>query len=297
MKKYEMPADAFSSRRKNNSKENQNSAHTHTPPAAQLILWLYCGQLCVWQASSGLLPKVLPVKGETKLTVRDAASLGSAWEDVVTRLCDGGININHALWVADALGRQWCAEQKMAAWQLPWEWLAQRFGLSDAVKQDDVEDAWQAQILPWLINADDAVQRMQLQRSRECEHASETQRLASERAALTLDNENLRAQNAALQQVDAEQLASFLPALYPRVFTAIGPADLALLCGRIEPLALPNPYPEPVEETLRTLQKRFRALPQVLQKQIIRFMADLPHSRKLQIRPEMRDLVEALIDN
>ena len=111
------------------------------------------------------------------------------------------------------------------------------------------------------------------------------------------ENDHLRAQNAALQQVDAERLVSFLPALFPRVFTAIGPADLALLCGRTEPLALPNPYPEPTEETLRTLQKRFRALSQEWQRQIVRFVADLPQRQKLQPRPEMRELVRDLEEN
>lgn len=297
MKKTEKHANPAPSNRKQLSNGEQTSAHTAVPPTAQVILLLHGGQLCAWQATPGLLPKALLIKGETQLTVRDAPSLGSAWEDVATRLRDDGISIGHTLWVADAPGRQWCAEQKLAEWQLPWEWLAQRFGLGDVALWDALEDAWQAQILPWLITTDDAAQHQQLQRTRESEHASETERLAAERAVLALDNERLRAQNAALQQVDAERLASFLPALYPRVFTAIGPADLALLCGRTEPLALPNPYPEPVEETLRTLQKRFRALPQPLQKQIIRFMADLPHSQKLQLRPEMRELVDALQDN
>lgn len=73
--------------------------------------------------------------------------------------------------------------------------------------------------------------------------------------SLLQENESMRSQNAALQQVDTERLASFLPALFPRVFTVLGAADLALLCGRVEPLAIPNPYPEPSEEALRTLQK------------------------------------------
>lgn len=265
-------------------------------PAAQLILLLHSHKLSAWQITPGLLPKVLPIKGEALLTVRDAPSLGSAWEDLATRLHDGDLTISHALWVADAQGRQWCAEQKLADWQLPWEWLAQRFGLGDAAPWDTPQ-ALQEQVLPWLATADDNAQRQQLQHTREREHANETERLAAERAALAQENERLRAQNAALQQVDAEQLASFLPALFPRVFTTIGPADLALLCGRTEPLALPNPYPEPVEETLRALQKRFRTLPQVLQKQIVHFITDLPHSQKLQPRPEMRELVEALKDH
>lgn len=276
------------------NKEQSVSAVSTTPTVPKFILLLHSHKLSAWQITPGLLPKALPIKGENQLTVRDASSLGSAWEDLAARLRDSGLSISAPLWVADATGRQWCAEQELAAWQLPWEWLAQRFGLGDAAPWDTLKETWQAEILPWLITADDAAQRQQLQHTREREHANETERLAAERAALAQENERLRAQNAALQQVDAEQLASFLPALFPRVFTTIGPADLALLCGRTEPLALPNPYPEPVEETLRALQKRFRALPLALQKQIVHFITDLPHSQKLQPRPEMRELVEAL---
>ncbi len=264
--------------------------------ASQIILLLHGGQLASWQAMPGLPPKALPIKSETRLRVGDASSLASAWEDLADRLRGDDMHTTPPLWIADAPGRQWCAEQKLAAWQLPWEWLAQRFGL-DAVAPWDVPDTLHTHILPWLATADDSAQRQQLQQRRENEHANETERLAAERAALAQENDHLRAQNAALQQVDTERLVSFLPALFPRVFTVLGGADLALLCGRVESLAIPNPYPEPTEETLRTLQKRFRALPQELQRQIVRFMADLPHSQKLQPRPEMRDLVETLKGN
>ena len=262
----------------------------------QIILLLHGGQLASWQATPGLPPKALPIKAEPLLRVRDASALASAWEDLAKLLHDDGVHTTHTLWIADAPGRQWCTEQKLATWQLPWEWLAQRFGL-DAASPWEVPDTLQTHILPWLATADDSAQRQQLQQRRENEHANETERLAAERAALEQENDHLRAQNAALQRVDAERLLSFLPALFPRVFTTIGPADLALLCGRTEPLALPNPYPEPTEETLRTLQKRFRALPQELQRQIVRFVADLPQRQKLQPRPEMRELVRDLEEN
>jgi len=60
------------------------------------------------------------------------------------------------------------------------------------------------------------------------------------------------------------------------------------------PLAIPNPFPEPSEETLRTLQNDFRALPRHLQQQIVGFVARLPQRQKLQPRPEMRDLLYEL---
>ena len=262
----------------------------------QIILLLHSDQLAGWQTMPGLPPKALPIKSETRLRVGDATALASAWEDLADRLRGDGMHTTPPLWIADAPGRQWCAEQKLAAWQLPWEWLAQRFGL-DAASPWEVPDTLHTHILPWLATADDSAQRQQLQQRRENEHANETERLAAERAALEQENDHLRAQNAALQQVDAERLVSFLPALFPRVFTVLGGADLALLCGRVESLAIPNPYPEPTEETLRTLQKRFRALPQELQRQIVRFVADLPQRQKLQPRPEMRELVRDLEEN
>lgn len=279
------------------SKRKQLSNQEQTPPVepvtAQLILMLHSHKLCAWQAMVGLSPKALQIKGEDRLSVRDAQSLASAHADLTKRLRDDGTHLAHTLLVADHAGRQWGTTEPRAAWQLPWEWLAQRFGLGDAAPWD-IPEALRDQILSWLTTADDAAQREHLQQARKSEHASETERLATERALLAQDNERLRNQNAALQQVDAERLASFLPALYPRVFTVIGPADLALLCGHIKPIALPNPYPEPVEETLRTLQKNFRALSREKQAQIVGFVTSLPHSQKLKPRPEMYDLVEEL---
>lgn len=276
------------------NKSQKPSSAAKNSLTVQLVLLLHSQQLGAWLLAAGQKPKLLKIKGEDCLTVRDAPSLQSAHDDLSRRVRDDNIHITQTLWVADTQGRQWATSQSLTGWQLPWEWLALRFGQGDASPWNTQDATWQTKILPWLLHADDAAQRQSLQRSRESEHASETERLALERAALERENEHLRAQNAALQQVDAERLVSFLPALYPRVFTAIGPADLALLCGRAEPLALPNPYPEPVEETLRTLQKRFRALPQALQQQIARFMTDLPQGQKLQPRPEMRELVEEL---
>lgn len=263
-------------------------------PTTQLTLLLHSQQISAWYAVPGLSAKVLKIKGEDRLTVRDEPALDDALADLAKRLHDDGIHPTHALWVVDAEGWPWCAgEMAATTWLLPWEWLAQRFGLGTASPWE-ASEILEDQLLPWLATGDDAIQRQKMQQAREHEHSSETERLAAERAALALENEQLRVQNEALQQVDAELLVSFLPALYPRVFTVIGPADLALLCGRVEPVQLPNPYPEPVEETLRALQKRFRALPPTRQKQIVGFIAALPHSPKLQPRPEMRELVEEL---
>lgn len=270
-------------------KMQRTAAHV----APQLIMLLHSHRLAAWQVRPGLGPEGVPIKGESCLSVRDARALASAHADLAERLRGDGVRIVHTLWVADIEGRQWCIAEQLATWQLPWEWLAQRFGLGE-VSPWDSPDVLGGQLLPWLVAADDAAERQQLQRTREGEHVSETERLTAERVLLAEDNERLRAQNVALQQVDAEYLATYLPALFSRVFTELGAADLALLCGRVEPLAIPNPYPEPSEETLRTLQKRFRALPSELQRQIAGLVASLPQRQKLQPRPEMRELLDEL---
>lgn len=265
---------------------------------SSIIVLLHTQQLAAWQTLPGQSPAALPIKGETLLTVRDPRALADAYQDMADRLNgnDTPIDPQHTLWLADASGRQACSDAQLAAWTLPWEWLAQRFGLGTASPWEE-RDTLHQHILPWLITADDRAQRQHLQQLRQSEHRSETARLAAERNALARDNEHLRAQHAAVQQVDTERLLTFLPALFARVFTVIGAADLALLSGRIEPVSLPNPYPEPAEETLRTLQKRFRALPRSLQQQIVGFVTPLPQRQKLQPRPEMRELINELEGN
>lgn len=282
------------------SKKQQKSSITpDTPAVSHLVLVLHANELAAWQASTGGKPKALPIKGEQRLPVRNPQALESAHADIAELLRGSGVNVACTHWLADAGGRQWCAEGagkvgNAATWQLlAWEWLADRFGLGNASPWEAAE-TFTGQILPWLTTADDSHQRQQLQHAREREHHNETDRLAAERAALAQENDRLRGQNAAMQQMDVERLVSFLPALFPRVFTVLGTTDLALLCGQVTPLSIPNPYPEPSEEALRTLQRRFRALPHELQKQIVGFIAPLPQRQKLQPRPEMRELVQSL---
>lgn len=282
------------------SKKQQKSSVTPAiPVASHLVLVLHANELAAWQASLGGKPKALPIKGEKRLSVRYAQALESAHADIAERLRGNGINVVCTHWLVDVGGRQWCADcagtvGNAATWQLlAWEWLADRFGLGNASPWEATETVTD-QILPWLTTADDSHQRQHLQNAREREHHNETERLAAERVALAQENDRLRGQNAALQQVDVERLASFLPALFPRVFTVLGPVDLALLCGQLTPLSIPSPYPEPSEEALRALQRRFRALPHELQKQIVGFVAPLPQRQKLQPRPEMRELVQSL---
>lgn len=266
-----------------------------------LVLVLLGGELTAWQVSPASLPLPLKLQGQMRLPINRPQSLASALQDVMERLQGDDIHPAQLHWLMDAAGRQvWMQSPPQESlpdlppWQLlAWEWLVERFGLRHEARQQPIEQL-EHEVLPWLVSHDSSEERQQLQDALAREHQGESERLAAERAHLQRDNEQLRAQNLALQQVDAERLVSFLPALYPRVFTQLGAVDLALLCGRIEPLPISNPYPEPSEEALRILQKRFRDLPRGLQGQIVRFVAHLPQRQRLVPRPEMRALINEL---
>lgn len=263
-------------------------------------------QLAAWQLVAPCSLRRMHVQGQECLSLQSSETLVEAYADLVERLRGEGLAVGEVTWLMDKGGRElWAAglpqleklPMQPIVWQcLSWEWLAGRFGLSDAAP-------WEAlarltgEILPWLVSTDDAAERRQMQETLAREHQSESERLGAARVHLQQENERLRAQNAALQQVDVDRLVSFLPALFPRVFTVLGAVDLALLSGRVEPPNIPNPYPEQSEEALRVLQRNFRTLPRELQRQIVGFVARLPHRQKLQVRPEMRELVLELEGN
>lgn len=263
-----------------------------------LTLVLVGGELSALLFVAGERLRSLPVHGERRLRTESAVQIEAALADLGERLQGEGVRVEQLHWLADLHGRQcltaWHATGTLSGsfWQvLAWEWLACRFGCEPGYP---AEDFLEGELLPWLLSADDVEERRHLLAARQQVHLSEAGRLAAERAVLQRENEMLRAQNSALQQIDAERLASFLPALFARVFTVLGAADLALLCGRVEPLAIPNPYPEPSEETLRVLQRDFRALPRQAQWQIVGLIERLPQRQKLQSRPEMRELLSEL---
>ncbi len=104
----------------------------------------------------------------------------------------------------------------------------------------------------------------------------------------------LEARFAALHPADGELLLTFLPALYAQAYTVLGGVDLALLVGRVEPFAIPSPYPEPSSEALHRKQRDFLALPRDTQRQIIQLVSGT--TKKLRPRPEMRKLIQELED-
>lgn len=254
-------------------------------------------QLAAWSVTTPQAIRRLALSGEELLKVRSEHSLNEGCKDAVARLRSDGSAADFIHWITatedvDSLLKS-KPLTKDAHWQiLSWEWLSQRFATEEGPWQNIA--LLEGQIFPWLATANKAKERETMQQALHHEHQSKSAQLAQERDQLELENEALRAQNSALQNVDAENLVRFLPALFPRVFTVLGAADLALLCGRVEPLAIPNPYPEPCEETLHVLQKKFRNLPRALQQKVVGLVAQLPQRNKLRPRAEMRALISEL---
>ena len=273
-----------------------------TPAApATLVLLLLDQHLTAWLALPGSAPREQRIEAESGgMPCRTGDVLAQCLGDLRSRL-------GHELGTEPAL-ELLCDDASRAllttalprlapllansAWQVHrWEPLAARCGRPREEKRRPAGDWIAGQVLTLLLARDDAHARQQMQATAQREHASLTEQLQAERARLQRENDTLRAQNDAVRQVDAERLIVFLPALFARVFSEMGGQDLALLTGRPEPYPLPNPYPEPSPETLHELQRRFRALPRELQRQVVGFMAHLPQRQRLKPRPEMRELI------
>lgn len=273
-----------------------------------LVIICVAKQMAAWQIDANLKPVRLPLQKQELLQIGAAHALAAASADLSDRL--QGCEIRQLHWLCDADGRKFWAESLSQTssfsaptpWQLlGWEWVSTRLGLAHPAHTGNPASPWnmgtkwvENELLPWLLARDDAAERDQLKAARLLEHQNAAEKLAAERAQLQQNNLRLREENAALRQVDAERLVTYLPALFARVFTVLGASDLSLLCGRVEPLHIPNPYPEPSEETLRTLQKDFLALPRRQQQEIVDFITRLPQRQKLQPRPEMRSTLSEL---
>lgn len=271
-----------------------------------VVLILIENEISAWKIATVKSAQRLPMQGESILKLSSADELFEAYSDLNERLRGDGEYPTEVHWILDKTSHPlWqlfqtkskpTGERDIILQCFSWEWLSVRLGLqSKKVLAEPIQI--ESQLLPWLFNIDHEHECQQIQELRAQEHQTESARLAAERFSLLQENTQLAAQNSALQQVDAERLLSYLPALFARVFTVLGAADLALLCGRVEPFSIPNPYPEPSEETLRILQKQFRVLPRELQKQIVHFVSHLPQRQKLSPRSEMRELISELGGN
>lgn len=257
-------------------------------------------KLAAWHIKSLSTPKRQMLQGDAYLPITAPDNLVGALRDIEDRLKGDDSSYEVVHWILDQnMGQIWQkalpelqADQKgkTLTQLVSWEWIKARLGLhGDPFAIENT--MLQKKLVPWLVSVDDAVERKQMQEALQQEHDNESQRLAQERARLEHENLQLREMNQALQQIELENLVRFLPALFPRIFKEIGAHDLALLCGHIEPANIPNPYPEPSEETIYVLQKDFRILPRRLQKQIVEFVVRLPQRQKIKPRPEMRDLI------
>jgi hypothetical protein len=270
-----------------------------------LALVVIGGAIAAWTLPIEGVAQALPLHGESVTRFENVNALKELLDDGAQRLRGEGQALTQLQWVADAPAREALAPmlprlsglffEKAAspAWQLlSWEWLSARLALGVENPLTKNRAPFEKMALPWLVLADSATERQQQEAALAREYEDGKARLVAEHARLQHENERLRAQNAGLKSVDTERLVTFLPALFYRVFNEIGPADLAALCGKVEPLNIPNPYPEPTEPTLRTLQKRFAALPAHLQQEIIGFVDRLPHRQKITPRPEMRQWLD-----
>lgn len=259
-----------------------------------IVFLLATNTLVAWRLEPKKAPIRCKIQAETCFKVDSSAALTEAFRDVLARLDGDGITPSHVHWLFDAASRPlWAkaAPELLSGGHvmqgLSWEWLAERFALGAVPDLSEV-GLIESRLLPWFLSLENNSEREQMQAALLKEHQTESARLEYERLHLQQENERLRTQNAAIQHIDTERLLTYLPALFSRVFTILGPSDLAALCGRVEPFDIPNPYPEPSEETLRTLQRRFCALPHEMQRHILHFVQELPQYQKLNLRPEMR---------
>ncbi|MGD9889287.1 MAG: hypothetical protein AB7S56_08500 [Halothiobacillaceae bacterium] len=241
----------------------------------------------------------LPINGEWNwVPIKHAASLKAALEDVRQRLelppqsaLDVGLVYDHAS--AELLQgfSQWRGDPHWQWQWLRWELRLPRLSPIFAGEQppapERVLDELVPDIAPCLLGmSDDAAAPV-------VQHDDTDWRQSV--AELEKTNQTLRARLDMMQPLETEKLLSYLPALYLHVFSVIGAADLALLAGRVEPLAIPSPYPEPSAETLHRKQREFRLLSKEEQARIVRLVS--VHHHRLQPRAEMQTLMSELMQD
>lgn len=257
-----------------------------------VVLSLQGGQLCAAQKLAGVAASVLRLEGsERPIPCPDETALKNALidldlaeQDQLSVIADRS---GRALW------RKWLSQPAASVMQGR-DWELRRL---EALPSTPVagRHANPAPALAELLASEDLGAEYDVARARlEAEIAREGQSWQAERERLLAEIAALTAQRDALRKADAERLATYLPALYEHVFSVVPPTDLALLCGVLEPPAVPNPWPEPAPETLRKLQADFLALPERLQREIVAFAQNLPQAPRLNPRAEMRELLHSL---
>ncbi|WP_370560312.1 hypothetical protein [Edwardsiella tarda] len=268
------------------------------PATGTLILLILRHHLAAWQAEPQEPVHDLPIEGETNWLPANARanSLSQSLADLDERIgCQLPLLLIYdavSQLILEAALPQLISQLKGRNWQIvSYDKLHERFAISQPEAALPTRDWIAEQLLPMLLVVDDVNERECLQEAIRHQHELLSEQIQQERQSLERENEILRRQVAALRTVDAEHLITFLPALFPQVFRVLNGLDLALLTGRIEPYALPNPYPEPSEESLCVLQRKFRGLPREQQLQVVAFMTDLPQRQLLKPRLQMQEWV------
>lgn len=109
--------------------------------------------------------------------------------------------------------------------------------------------------------------------------------------SLQQEKMRLKAEIQSLQGVPMDYLVTFLPAIYKHFWSIIRPDELAILAGSLEAPAIPSPYSEPSKDTVLTLRKKLKALPESEQLRIKEFCHSLEHP--LNIRNEMKAFLDS----
>lgn len=182
-------------------------------------------------------------------------------------------------------------------WQvLGWEMIAQRSSTikpMPAFVKGNLDQAWITTIamptLERILNYQGQAWESELNRVK-AEHEETKEDLRKQRSQLEQELEQLRKQIKAIQQPDIESLLAYMPIIYRNFWTSIKPQDLGLLVGTYNIPEVPNPFPEPDENTISMMKKRLQNLPELELQKIKNFCQELTH--RLNIRPEMKFVLE-----
>ncbi|KXS51869.1 MAG: hypothetical protein AWU57_3746 [Marinobacter sp. T13-3] len=267
-----------------------------------IVICRLSGRLAAFQLGQPARP--LFIQGQHEVGATSLKEINSACRDLAARLRGEGEDPAVVHWVTDGsdhhgltfLSELYTIFTSSSFQLLNWHWLSHHQSIK--AKQSEQllspQDILTEHVVPWLCNQMQTVpethnspEQVETLKEQEIELERENRRLQRE-------NEHLKIQNTAVKNVDTEALLHYLPAIFPRVFNILGATDLALLCNRIEAFDIPNPYPEPTVETLRTLQRRFRRLPKQKQIDIVQFIDSIPQSNRLTVRPEMRNTISEI---
>jgi hypothetical protein len=257
----------------------------------ELILIIADGNLLALKRNGDALPTFCPIHAEEGWQqIKNAKTMKSALQDIHSRFGAQAGNI-YLIYTDDSLEllREFSSWDSAKSWH--WQWLRWTAFMGNS-SIPNLESLRQNIIPKLLQRFTGGTDRHELIKPGNSQEALGTTRDDQEILLLEQKIRLLKDKLGSVNQVDCERLLTYLPALYRRAFTVIGPVDLAMLCGRVEPFNIPSPYPEPSDETLHQLQRQFLALPLEKQLEIVGFTSRLP--KQLELRREMQETVDRL---